>query len=426
MQTEVDNDMEDLNPLLQDLFDNLEQFCNNLDSLYETFEFSFVMLKEQVEQRTKDYNEFVGGYTFDGEDYDIPENQWREYYEIGRKKDMAERALDLIPASYLISLVSMFDSFYASLVKNVYNANNKKLLESEQSFSYRDLCNLSSIDEIKKIIIERKIDTLLRDSHTEQISWLEKAIGVKTLKAFSGWPDFIELTERRNLFVHTNGYVSSQYINICKSNGYDTQNVSIGEKLKVSMEYFKKSYCLLYQMGFMLTHIQANKLCIKDKNKDIDDMDTNMIDCIFELICRGNYPLAISLSDFAMNKYFKHSAKSTIYFVLNKAQALKWNGQEEECLTLLSSQDSSAWNDDFLIPKYTLEQKYEIVFGLMEAKGDKSEILNAKAYREWPIFKEIRKEKVFEELFEKIFNEHLNILLSKSSDSDQNAPDNVV
>ena len=50
MQTEVDNDMEDLNPLLQDLFDNLEQFCNNLDSLYETFEFSFVMLKEQVEQ----------------------------------------------------------------------------------------------------------------------------------------------------------------------------------------------------------------------------------------------------------------------------------------------------------------------------------------------------------------------------------------
>ena len=92
----------------------------------------------------------------------------------------------------------------------------------------------------------------------------------------------------------------------------------------------------------------------------------------------------------------------------------------------MSSQDSSAWNDDFLIPKYTLEQKYDKVFGLMEAKGDKSEILNAKAYREWPIFKEIRKEKVFGQLFENIFNEQLNILLSKSSESDHNAQDNVV
>lgn len=426
MQAEVDNDLEVINPLLQELFDNLGQFCNNLDSLHETFGFSYAMLNEQLKTRTIEYDEFVSGYDYDGEDYDIPENKWREYYEIGRNKDMAERALDLIPASYLISLVSMFDSFYASLVKNVYNANNDKLLESEQSFSYRDLHNLHSIDEIKKIIIDKKTESLLRKSHSEQISWLENAIGVNTLKAFDGWSDFIELTERRNLFVHTNGQVSSQYISICKQNGYNIQNVNVGDKLNVSMEYFNSSYCLLYKIGFMLTHIQANKLCIIDRNKDIDDMDENMIDCIFELIMGGNYPLAISLSDFAMNKPFKHSAKNMIYFVLNKAQALKWNGQEDECLSLLSSQDSSAWNDDFLIPKYALEEKYDKVFDLMQSKGDKSEILNAKAYREWPIFKEVRKEKEFGEIFEKIYNEQLNILISRTSDLGKDVQDNVV
>ena len=65
-------------------------------------------------------------------------------------------------------------------------------------------------------MIDNTIDKLLRESHTEQINWLEKALCVDTLKKFDGWADYIELTERRNLFVHSNGVVDSQYLTECK------------------------------------------------------------------------------------------------------------------------------------------------------------------------------------------------------------------
>ena len=39
--------------------------------------------------------------------------------------------------------------------------------------------------------------------------------------------------------------------------------------------------------------------------------------------------------------------------------------------------------------------------------GDRNEILKKQSYRDWPIFKEIRKEKEFADTFKMIFNEEL-------------------
>lgn len=39
--------------------------------------------------------------------------------------------------------------------------------------------------------------------------------------------------------------------------------------------------------------------------------------------------------------------------------------------------------------------------------GDRNEILKKESYRDWPIFKEIRKEKEFADTFKMIFNEEL-------------------
>ena len=43
----------------------------------------------------------------------------------------------------------------------------------------------------------------------------------------------------------------------------------------------------------------------------------------------------------------------------------------------------------------------------MISVGDGSEILKKDSYRDWPIFKEIRKKKEFADTFKKIFNEEL-------------------
>ena len=123
------------------------------------------------------------------------------------------------------------------------------------SFKYRDLKDLDSVREVKQIIVENKIENLLRGSHEEQFKWLASAIGVSTLMQFQGWSEFIEITERRNLFVHANGKVSAQYINICKKHKSIDGNISIGSTLEVSKEYFENAFKNLYKISIMLSYM---------------------------------------------------------------------------------------------------------------------------------------------------------------------------
>lgn len=89
------------------------------------------------------------------------------------------------------------------------------------------------------------------------------------------------------------------------------------------------------------------------------------------------------------------------------AQAYKWSGQNEKCLSVLRMLDTSAMNLDLQIPKFVLEDKYDEVCSMMKTLGSRSDILTKEAYREWPIFKEIRKQDKFKEAFEFIFEEQL-------------------
>ena len=62
-----------------------------------------------------------------------------------------------------------------------------------------------------------------------------------------------------------------------------------------------------------------------------------------------------------------------------------------------------------------MEEKYDEVYTMMQSLGSCSDILTKEAYREWPIFKEIRNQEKFKNVFEMIFSEHL--LLQNTSAS---------
>ena len=72
-------------------------------------------------------------------------------------------------------------------------------------------------------------------------------------------------------------------------------------------------------------------------------------------------------------------------------------------------------NIDLQIPKKVLEEEYDEVYSMMKDLGKGSKILTKEAYREWPIFMEIRKQKEFEDTFELVFGEKL--VMQKSADA---------
>lgn len=90
------------------------------------------------------------------------------------------------------------------------------LSSSEKNLSFKDLVGLGSIDAAREFIIEKEIKSVIRLSHSDQIAWLEKKLSIPLTKELKIWPAFIELCERRNIFTHTNGVVSSQYCRVCR------------------------------------------------------------------------------------------------------------------------------------------------------------------------------------------------------------------
>lgn len=405
------DDKEEMDPFLEEIVVNLDNFIENINCLRETFGYSEVMLRQQNISATKSFNDLVKDYTSqdeNGENINIPSEKKREFKKLLQKKTRAEKASKLIPPSYIISLISIFDSFLAGLVRCVYNLKQELLLESNKTFTYREIKEYESPKEVKKAIIDSTIDKLFRDSHTEQIEWFEKALGLQ-LKNFAKWGNFIELTERRNLFVHADGVVSMQYIRECKNSGYKLQDVEIGKKLSADNDYFEKSFGLLYEMAIMLTQILINKLYLGKISENTGLRDKVFINNVYDLICEKHYEIAINVSNFVRKESFKRNNKDKTFIELNLAQAYKWSGNVRECDSILQALDTSAMKTDLQIPKKVLEEKFEEVFPMMRTLGKDSQILTIDAYREWPIFQKIREEKEFEETFQSIFEEPLVI-----------------
>ena len=401
--------MTSLNPIMQEVVDNLTNFIENINCIHETFAYSEAMLHEQHKKSQSNYRDFLSKCrveTIEGQEYFfVPDSKFRQYIKLNKKKKRAEQSFKLIPPSYLITLVSEYDSFYAGLVKSIYNICPEKLQDSEMSFCYRDLQYLDSLKDVKTKIINKRIEDLLRDSHTKQFNWLAKALDVETLTKFDGWSDFVELTERRNLFVHANGIVSNQYISECQKNGCNQPDILLGMQLSVDKSYFEKSYRLLYKIGVLLSQMLLRCLYLPKNQDDASVIDEQLITNVYELISEELYDVAIQISEFALNDKFKHNSFDRGYIILNLAQAYKWNDNNQKCQEILDGEDWSASTNELLMPMYALRENYTEVFKRMRELGNCNKHITISSYTEWPIFKCVREQKEFNIVFEEIFGE---------------------
>jgi hypothetical protein len=129
--------------------------------------------------------------------------------------------VDSLPNMFFVGLVSAYDKFLSDIIRAIFIARPEFLSSSERNLSFKDLIEIGSVEAARERIIEKEIETVIRKSHAEQIKWLESKLNMTLTKGLDIWPDFIEICERRNLFSHTGGVVSEQYIKICKEHGCD-------------------------------------------------------------------------------------------------------------------------------------------------------------------------------------------------------------
>lgn len=329
-----------------------------------------------------------------------------KYISLRNKFITSREAYKIIPRSLFVSLVSQFDAYLGNLIRIMFKIKPELLNLSEKNISYSELIEYSSIDDIKDYIISKEIDSILRDGHIDQFDWLEKRLGIKLRKDLKAWSIFVEATERRNLFVHCDGKVTKQYLNVCRNHRVERSvEFDIGKTLSVDEKYFTQAYKCLFEIGVKLGHVIWRKI----QEEDREEADKNLNNISYYLINDEDYELSIILLIFATDILKKYSSEESKHvFIVNKAQVYKWNGNNEECRKIIEGVDWSAADLKFKLAKFVLLDDFKSALEIMKKIGKDGDIKKVD-YKEWPLFKEFRKSEKFLKMFEEIFGEKFEI-----------------
>ena len=317
-------------------------------------------------------------------------------------KDLLSSALSVqkVPQIFFCSLVHQYDSYLGKLLRVAFLVKPDILNASEKQLTFADLSSFASIEDAREYLIEKEIETVIRDSHDGHFNWMEKRFRLPLRKELLSWSKFIEMTERRHLFVHCDGIVSSQYLNVCKKHGVQFEKeLKPAMHLGVSNKYFDNAVDCFLEIGIKLGHVLWRKL----QPDNIEEADNSLHATTFDFLSDEKYALAKILLQFAVNTLKKHSSDNIRRIhLINLAIAHYKLGEKQEALNLLNSQDWSACTYKFKLAVAVLQDKYEDAAKLMIKIGKKGEV-SREDYSSWPLFIDFRKSEEFLKTYRKLF-----------------------
>jgi hypothetical protein len=380
------------------------------EKLNEFFEFMSSIESEEAK---------VKGFSFQIEDRVRNE----EFIRSVRNFSASETAKSLVSNSFLFSLISQYDAFIGRIARFVILENPEILNGSDKILSFSKLLDFSSIEEAREHIIEKEVESVLRDSHSDHFRWLERRLNIKLTENHPSWPIFIEITERRNLLAHTGGKVSSQYLANCRAHNCQiSEGIKLGDILSVDDSYFQSSVDCVYEISFKLCHVIWRKLRPNEREK----ADETLIADANHLISSGRYLLAAKLLDFyisGMNKKYS-SERKRLEATIALAQAYKASGDQEKCRTIIGGQDWSASAPDLLIFTLVLQDNFSEAAKNMRKLG-KIGNFSKTDYAELPIFSQFRETVHFRDAYKDIFEEDFTAASLVFSQGNFNSPPQI-
>lgn len=394
---------ETIGDVLVDFVDNITSLSETLPITMQSVIFAF---NETVKRQEAFEKENVKPDNDDENAMWVKEGTLYEFLELHKQIKNYGLALRIIPRSLIVSLISQYDAFLGELLKKIFLIRPEMLNASEKPLTLAQLVEFGSVENAKEFVLEKEVESVLRKSHAEQFQWMESKFDMPLRKNLDVWSRFVELTERRNLFVHTDGIISSQYLKACKEHGVSwSKEIEVGDDLDVTPEYFSDAVNIMFEIGVKLAHVLWRKF----KIEDLEEADDNLIEIAFEPLKAGNYALAKNLFTFGadtLKKHFNHENRRI--FVVNKALAYKWGGEDKKARNIISAEDWSDTRDKFRLAEAVILEDYSKAYQIMREIGKNPKEIRKDDYKTWPLFKAIRDEAEFQKTYEEIFGEPLN------------------
>jgi len=396
------------------LFSNeIDEFIKGVNSLIDIFPLVMELVGAKIMQEARHIDNFIKSNGIKEEEPEangdgkllIPEEDIKQFIKLTETIETSNIAYNFLPINFVVSFVSQYDAYVGRMIRTMFLVKPELLNSSEKNILFSELLDFNSLDEARDFIIEKEIESVLRESHLKQFKWLESKLNMKLREDLPSFKDFIEITERRNLFVHCNGVVSRQYIDNCKEQKVtDIDKISVGEKLDAKPAYFTKCYSVLFEIGVKLGQVLWRKL----QPEKLEDADNHLNNICYQLLIKGNYRLAQNLLSFATDILKKHCDQEIIcIFTINKALAFYLSDKKDECGKILDEHDWSATGDKFKLAISVLKEDYDKAVILMKNIGPNNNQVNKDAYKEWPLFNKFRLTNEFKQAYKEIFNEEI-------------------
>lgn len=409
---------------------NLNNFLDLLEGIEETLPKIKKNLYKEFKDKEKEKDKFVEEYSYDREyneenkliRFKMPFDKQRQMNTLIREIGKSIKIARAIPTNFFVSIISEYDAYIGNLIKEIY-LNKPDIIKSlEKSLTFSEIMEFGSIDKIKEFVIEKDIETTLRKSHLEQLISLEKKFSLPLTKGLKILPEFIELTERRNLFVHCNGIVSSQYIKNCSEVKYNIKDIKVGTALYASNEYIFRAISIISELVIKLTHVLWFN--IFKGQEECTPAYSSLIQTSYELLQKEKYDLCIEILPlFSESKSKSLDDITRRYLVINLAIAYKFSNQSDKCSHLLSLHDWSAVSYLFKMAERILSDDYEKAAENMK-KAYLAEEFRKEFLIDWPLFKFFRETDEFKAACEDLFSQDEMNQLIISNESQERCDDN--
>ena len=296
----------------------------------------------------------------------------------------------------LISILIEFENIITRIFERIITKYPDSYLK-ETNVSYSEIIKSGNIDEIKRKIIFDEVNCIMRENIFKWIKILETKHKKTILLDNDYTKKFIEAYFRRNIIVHNDSKINSDYINGLKVIGKNIPEKMIGENLICTNEYIdmiidSSIYLIIYIINQILP-------LFKEENENFTNSILNMG---FEKIKNEEYTLAREI--FRLLKDNKTLDQQTkIYSLINYWQTYKWDNKYEEIKKEIEEFDISAYEELIKLAVYALKDDYESIERVLtnEFNDEKQNEELAIQIEDFPVFKQIRRQQFYKDLKEK-------------------------
>lgn len=325
-----------------------------------------------------------------------------------------------VPRVFMCALVHQYDAFLGKLLRAAFMTRPETLNGSQRQLTLSDLEGFATIEAAREYVLEKEVESVIRESHIAQFEWMEGRFGMPLRKHLDAWPTFVELTERRNLFVHCDGIVTDQYLSVCQRNGVKgIDQVRRGDELDVSEAYFGMTVECILEIGIKLGNVLWRKLCPKELKEADESFHMNA----YEFLVDERYELVKKLLSFARDTFKKTSAENIrLMNLINLSIADSFSGDKKAAFELLDAQDWTACEDQFKLAVAVIKEDYSKAVAIMKQIGSKG-VVGREDYVSWPLFRKFREAKPFLRAYKDLFGEQFILPSKEIADAISKAAD---